>query len=132
MLVWSIVRLQKKLFNFLGFKKPHFHEFPLAHYLYFPHPNSWGFHAKSFKTHSIFKKVPIVLGSLNPPNLETSTRLTNANHLTSKTNCKPLGCHLHCRWFVMEGLDPSVENWRIALTQLCFSYICCPSFFPLC
>ncbi len=120
------------LFNILGFNKAHFHECPLTHYLYFPNPNSWGFHAKSFKTHSLFKKVPIVMGSFNPLDLETSTRFTNANDLTSKTNCKPLGCHLHRRWFVMDGPDSNVENWSITFTQLHFSYVSCPSSFVLC
>jgi hypothetical protein len=38
---------------------------------------------------------PLVWGPLNPLDLETSTRLTNANHFTSKIGCEPLGHHLH-------------------------------------
>jgi hypothetical protein len=90
------------------------------------------FMQKVSKPAHYFKRFPLSWGPINPPNLETSTRFTNANHLTSKTGCKPLGCHFHCRWFVMEGPNPSVENWNIALTQLHFSYISCPSFFALC
>jgi len=44
----------------------------------------------------------------------------------------PLGCHLHHRWFVMEGLDPTLENKGIVLTQPSFSCIRHLSFFAIC
>jgi hypothetical protein len=63
-----------------------FHECPLGHYFFFPHPNSWGLYAKNSETHWLFLGPP-----LPPPHLplfldlETPTRLTKARHLTSKT-----------------------------------------------
>jgi hypothetical protein len=62
----------------------------LAHYLYFPHPNSEVFMPRVFKSHSVFNWVPITIFWGLPPNpsdLETPTRLTNASHHTSKTGC---------------------------------------------
>jgi len=44
--------------------------------------------AKSSKTHSLFQCVPTIYGGpCPPPNQKTPTKLTNVNHLTSKTNC---------------------------------------------
>jgi hypothetical protein len=67
--------------------RPWLHECPMDHYLYFPHPNSWGSYAKRSENVLTIWVGPTshyFWASAPPPQ---APRLTNVSHLTSRTDC---------------------------------------------